>query len=93
MKVIGINGSPHPDGNTYLVIKSFFEALENEGMGTEILQVGSGDVKGCVSCMGCAETGRCIVPDEKFEDGRGKYMRLTGFFWPLPFISAPCREP
>jgi multimeric flavodoxin WrbA len=45
MKVIGINGSPHTNGNSFLVIKAFFEELEATGIDTELLQVGSGGVR------------------------------------------------
>ena len=34
-----------------------------EGVETEIVQVGSQQVRGCVACGGCAKLGRCVYDD------------------------------
>ena len=41
MKVIAINGSPHPQGNTFHALKTIGEELKKENIEFEILQVGS----------------------------------------------------
>jgi len=64
MKVIGVNGSPNPEGNTFLTIKAFFEELEKEGIETGIVHAGDGKVSGCICCRRCAGTGECAIPDE-----------------------------
>ena len=44
MKVIAINGSPHPQGNTFHALKNIGEELKKENIEFEILQVGSQNV-------------------------------------------------
>ncbi len=46
MKVIAFNGSPHKDGNTYLLIRHTLDAIEKAGIKTEIIQIGG---KNCTS--------------------------------------------
>ena len=41
MKVIAINGSPHPQGNTFHALKNIGEELKKENIEFEILQVGA----------------------------------------------------
>jgi multimeric flavodoxin WrbA len=61
MKVLGINCSPRKGGNTELLIKEVFRALEKEGIKTEFFQLGGKKVNGCIACMKCKkeEDGRC----------------------------------
>ena len=40
MKVIAINGSPHPEGNTAQSLRRVCEELEKEGIETEIITIG-----------------------------------------------------
>ncbi len=53
MKVLGINCSPRKGGNTELLVKEVFGALEKEGIKTEFVQLGGKDVNGCIACMKC----------------------------------------
>ncbi len=53
MKVLGINCSPRKGGNTELLIKEVFKALEKEGIKTELFQIGGKNVNGCIACMKC----------------------------------------
>jgi len=39
-KVVAFNGSPRKDGNTSILIGHMFEELENDGIETELVQVG-----------------------------------------------------
>jgi len=66
MKVVGFNGSPRKEGNTCLAIKKVFEELEREGIATELIQLGSADIKGCRACFKCFERkdNRCIQQDD-----------------------------
>ena len=49
MKVLLINGSPHKEGCTYTALKEAADALNREGIDTEIFQVGSESVRGCIA--------------------------------------------
>ncbi|CCH48363.1 flavodoxin family protein [Pseudodesulfovibrio piezophilus] len=64
MKVLLVNGSPHPRGCTYTALKIVEEALNNEGIETEIFQVGIKPMTGCIACMKCAEDGKCVFKDK-----------------------------
>ena len=60
MKVILVNGSPHEKGTTAAALGEVAAALHEEGVETEILQLGSAAVHGCIACRKCAETKRCV---------------------------------
>ena len=97
MKVIAVNGSPRPEGNTYLTIKTFAEELEKEGIETQILQAGSADVSGCSHCGCCMNDGRCQKPDEQFKTwseilfhADGVFLADAGQFRHVR-VSTPCR--
>jgi multimeric flavodoxin WrbA len=53
MKVLGINCSPRKGGNTELLIREVFSAIEKEGIKTEFFQIGGKEVNGCIACMKC----------------------------------------
>jgi len=65
MKVVGFNGSPRKEGNTYHAITAVFRELEKEGIETELVQLGSAEIKGCRACYKCFEkkNRRCIQDD------------------------------
>ncbi len=66
MKVLGINCSPRKNGNTELIIREVFKALEKEGIKTEFFQLGGKKVSGCTACMKCRkkEDGKCHQDNE-----------------------------
>ena len=41
MTVLLFNGSPHKNGCTYTALKEIAETLQNEGIDSQILQIGS----------------------------------------------------
>ena len=63
MKVLMINGSPHGKGNTYIALKEMEMIFTQEGIESEIIQVGNKDIRGCVACRTCAEKGKCVFDD------------------------------
>lgn len=63
MKVLMINGSPHTEGNTYIALREMEKQFLQEGIETEILQVGNKTVSGCRACYFCKEHGRCVLDD------------------------------
>lgn len=77
MKVLILNGSPKPDGNTAIAIEEMRKVFAEEEVETEIVQVGNKDVRGCIACGRCGELGRCVFDDvvneiaEKFEKADG----------------------
>lgn len=77
MKVLILNGSPKSAGNTAIAIEEMRKVFAEEGVETEIVQVGNKDVRGCIACGRCGELGRCVFDDvvneiaEKFEKADG----------------------
>lgn len=63
MKVLMINGSPRPEGNTSMALREMERVFQAEGVETELIQVGNRDVRGCVACGGCAKLGKCVFDD------------------------------
>lgn len=63
MKVLLINGSPHQDGCTKRALSEIIQTLDADGIGTELIELGTKDIRGCISCRKCAETGKCVFSD------------------------------
>ena len=63
MKVLMINGSPRPNGNTAVALREMEAIFKAEGIETEIVQVGNKAIRGCIACGKCAETGKCVFDD------------------------------
>ncbi|MBQ8589947.1 MAG: flavodoxin family protein [Firmicutes bacterium] len=63
MKVLMINGSPHPHGCTYTALKEIAGELERYGIESEIVTVGNQVIAGCIGCRACSKTGRCFRDD------------------------------
>lgn len=70
MKVLAVNGSPRKEGNTHKMIVKVFEALDAEGIETELVQVGGKIIRGCLSCYKCIERKdrRCATGNDMFND-------------------------
>ena len=76
MKVLMLNGSPRKGGNTEIALKELEKIFLANGVETEIVQVGNQPVRGCIACLSCRKTGKCVFDDsvntaaKKFEIGR-----------------------
>ena len=63
MKVLMLNGSPRVNGNTSIALAEMKGIFDSEGIETEIVQVGAMDIRGCIACGSCRETGKCVFGD------------------------------
>lgn len=63
MKVLVINGSPHPDGCVDRGLREVEKTLNDAGIETERVNVGNKDIRGCIGCNFCREHGRCVFND------------------------------
>ena len=63
MKVLIINGSPHPNGNTATALKEMITVFEAEGVETSFHTIGNKDIRGCIACGSCYKTGKCAFND------------------------------
>lgn len=63
MKVLLVNGSPHEKGSTYTALCEVAGKLQQEGVDTEIMWLGTDPVAGCIGCGACLKTGKCFRND------------------------------
>jgi multimeric flavodoxin WrbA len=63
VKVLLVNGSPHPQGCTYTALTEVGGALNAEGIETEVFQIGKQPLSGCTACGSCMRLGRCVFDD------------------------------
>ena len=57
LKVLLVNGSPRPDGNTFCALQEIAAQLQKHGLQTEIYQIGTRPVRMCINCGGCRRGG------------------------------------
>lgn len=90
MKVLVINGSPHPKGSTYTALNEVCKALNEEGIETEIVQVGNKAIRGCIACMYCKKKGQCVFNDDLVNEVAPKFEEADGLIVgsPVYFASA-----
>ena len=88
MKVLLVNGSPRAKGCTYTALSEVARILEQEGIETEIFQLGAKPVQDCIACMKCRENcGKCVFDDvanELIEKAKG----ADGFVFGSPVYYA-----
>lgn len=77
MKVLMINGSPRANGNTAVALDEMRKVFEQEGVETELLQIGGKDIRSCIACGGCAEKGRCVF-DDVVNEAAAKFESCDG---------------
>ena len=63
MKVLLFNGSPNLHGNTAFALDRMIEIFQAAGVETELIQVGSKNIRGCIGCRKCHSTGKCVFDD------------------------------
>lgn len=63
MKVLLLNGSPRPNGNTAAALREMEQVFAQEGVETELVHVGGQAIRGCIGCGKCREKGRCVFDD------------------------------
>ena len=68
MKALLINGSPHKNGCTDVALSEVEGVLKRRGVETEMLWIGNKPVAGCIACMSCTKTGKCIRSDDKVNE-------------------------
>ena len=76
-KVLLLNGSPHVHGCTATALDEMIKVFEEEGVETELIQVGIKEIRGCIACGTCSLKGKCVFDDlvnevaPKFEQADG----------------------
>ena len=91
MKVLLINGSPRKEC-TYTALKEVADALEAEGIGTEIITIGNRTIAGCSACKSCKKTGRCIIDNDPVHDIVPDWNSMMDSFSVHPFTTPAHRD-
>ena len=64
MKILGINGSGRPDGNTAVLVNAVLNGAAEAGAETSLLQLAHMTIAGCKSCNLCKAEHRCVLNDD-----------------------------
>ncbi len=89
MKVLLFNGSPHKEGCTYTALKEIEKTLKEEGIDSEIYQIGTEPISACKACYACGKIGKCVI-DDKVNDFIEYARQFDGFVFgsPVHYASA-----
>ena len=87
MKVLMINGSPHPNGNTAMALTEMEKIFAQEDIETETIQVGNQNIRGCIACGYCYENGKCVF-DDCINDIAAKFEYADGLVVASPVYYA-----
>lgn len=77
MKVLMLNGSPRKNGNTEIALKEMEKIFLANGVETEIVRIGNQDIRGCIACLSCRKTGKCVFDDAVNETAK-KFEKADG---------------
>ena len=64
MKVLLLNGSPRGNKCTRTALEIVASEINEANIETEIFDIGSKPIKGCIGCGGCAGKGHCVFGDD-----------------------------
>ena len=69
MKILILNGSPRPKGNTAAMIDAFLEGAKDNGHEITVVSVCQKKIAGCLACEYChtKENGKCVQQDDMQE--------------------------
>ncbi len=86
MKVTAFNGSPRVGGNTEILLRSVLEPIDESGIETELVQVGSCKISGCTACQKCFEmkNERCVIDDDIVNDCIAKMVASDAIIFGSP---------
>ncbi len=84
MKVLLFNGSPHKNGCTYTALEEIAKTLKEEGIDSEIYQIGIGSITPCRGCGACSKIGKCVINDDDVNNFVEKAKDFDGFIFGSP---------
>lgn len=85
--VLMLNGSPRVNGNTALALREMEQVFSENGIAVETVQVGSQAVRGCIACLSCKKTGKCVF-DDVVNELAPKFERADGLVIASPVYYA-----
>lgn len=87
MKVLIVNGSPHPHGCTARALDEVERTLNENGIETERITIGNKDIRGCVACNYCRTHSRCVFMDA-VNEAAPKFAEADGLIVGTPVYYA-----
>jgi multimeric flavodoxin WrbA len=63
MKVVGINGSGRPGGNTAVLVREVLDGAAEHGAETTYIELSEMNIGVCTVCMACKTSHRCVLQD------------------------------
>ncbi len=92
MKVIAINGSPRPIGNTSNILNEVQDMFEREGIEVEIIHLYEYSFVNCNVCMTCEirGDGRCMDEDDGLNDILERMRQADGIIMASPTYMNAC---
>lgn len=90
MKVLLLNGSTTKDGCVYTALSEVASSLNEEGVETEILQMGTNPIWDCMGCDFCHKDGggHCVFEDDVMNEWLDKTAEADGFIFGSPVFYA-----
>jgi multimeric flavodoxin WrbA len=90
MKVLLFNGSPHKQGCTYTALEEIAKTLQEEGIESEIYQIGIKPIGACRACYACAKLGKCVIDNDDVNNFIEYAKDFDGFIFgsPVHYASA-----
>ena len=83
MKTIGILGSTRKGGNTEILLDLALEEAQQKGGSTSKITLRNKVIAPCDGCMGCAQTGKCIIQDD-MQEVYEEIREADGIIWASP---------
>lgn len=87
-KVLLINGSCNEHGCTFTALSEAAKALNEEGVETEIIQLGKEPIRDCIGCGACGKLGRCVFDEDQVNLVAVKAKEADGFIFGSPVYYA-----
>ena len=88
MKVLFVNGSSHKNGTTMAAINEMEKVFHEEGIETEVVQVGAKPLADCLQCGYCSDNGKCVIDDDGVNEFVAKAQGSDGFVFASPVYYA-----
>ncbi len=92
MKVIALNGSPRPIGNTSNILNDMQDEFEKEGIEFEIVHLYEYRFMNCNVCLTCEirGDGRCLDEDDGFNELLDRLRAADGLVLAAPTYAGAC---
>jgi NAD(P)H-dependent FMN reductase len=85
-KIIGLLGSPLPEGNTAKLLERALQGVRDAGCETETIVVASMSFEACMEMMFCREHETCIMDDD-MQPMYGKFREMDGLVLATPVMT------